>query len=134
MTIPHATGAEEPRKYIGTIRCVIEAQDELEARLEMNEVVEAAADILDEDDTIDVTQIIPAELQNVIEPAEMVEQLRRSRDLLIKTRIIQCYELARELDKTAWILEHRTEESFDLSGYDWGAFMELTNKLLGRVT
>jgi len=123
---------DEPRTFIGTIRCVIEAQDELEARLEMNEVVEAAAEVLDEGETIDVTQIIPIELQRAIEPAEMVEQLRRSRDLLIKTRIVQCFELARELDKTAWVLEHRAEESFDLSGYDWGEFMDLTNRLLGR--
>jgi len=124
---------DESRTYIGTIRCVIEAQDELEARIEMNEVVEAAAEVLDDNDTIDVTQIMPAELQGAIEPAEMVEQLRRSRDMLIKTRIVQCFELAREIDKTAWILEHRTEESFDLSGYDWGAFMDLANKLLGRT-
>jgi hypothetical protein len=111
---------------------VIEAQDELEARLEMNELVEAAAELLEDGETIDVTQIMPVEAQGVIEPAEMVEQLRRSRDMLIKTRIVQCFELAREIDKTAWILEHRSEESFDLSGYDWGAFMDLTNKLLGR--
>jgi hypothetical protein len=123
---------DEPRTFIGTIRCVLEAQDELEARLEMNEIVEAGAELLDDQETIDITQIVPAELQGVIEPAEMVEQLRRSRDMLIKTRIVQCFELARELDKTAWILEHRAEESFDLSGYDWGAFMDLTDKLLGR--
>ncbi len=125
---------DEPRTFIGTIRCVIEAEDELEARLEMNEIVEVAAELLEEGETIDVTQIMPAEVQGVIEPAEMVEQLRRSRDMLIKTRIVQCFDLAREIDKTAWILEHRSEESFDLSGYDWGAFMELTNKLLERKT
>ncbi len=123
---------EQPRQFIGTIRCVIEAQDELGARLEMNEIVEAGGELLEDGETIDVTQIIPAELQGVVEPAEMVEQLRRSRDMLIKTRIIQCFELARELDKTAWVLEHRAEESFDLSGYDWGVFMDLTNKLLER--
>lgn len=124
--------SNEPRTYIGTIRCVIEAEDELEARLEMNEIVEAGAELLDEHETIDITQIMPVEIQGAIEPAEMVEQLRRARDMLIKTRIVQCFELAREIDKTAWILEHRTEETFDLSGYDWGAFMDLTNSLLGR--
>jgi hypothetical protein len=111
---------------------VIEAGDELEARLEMNELVEAAAELLEDGETIDVTQIIPVEAQGVVEPTEMVEQLRRSRDLLIKTRIVQCYDMAREMDKMAWILQHRLEQSFDATGYDYGTFVELTDKLLGR--
>jgi hypothetical protein len=122
-------------KYLATIRCIFDAEDELEARLDANEIVETvnSADILDEDDTMDVTQIIPYELQRAVEPAEMVNAMRNCRDMLIRTRITQCYDLARELDKTAWILEHRAEESFDLSGYDWGEMLLLTDRLLGRT-
>lgn len=119
-------------KYLVTIRCTLDAEDDLEAKLEANEVIEQASDVLDEDDTIDVTQIIPLSLQRSVEPSEMVAHLRRSRDMLIKTRIIQCFELAKELDKVAWILEHRSEETFDLAGYDYGAIYDLADTILGR--
>jgi hypothetical protein len=119
-------------KYLATIRCTFDAEDELEARLEANELVEAAAELLEEDETVDVTQIIPYGLQREIEPAEMVAQMRLCRDMLIKTRIVQCFELAKEIDKAAWVLEHRGEESFDLSGYDYGAVFDRADELLGR--
>jgi len=119
-------------KFVATLRTIFDAQDEMEAILMANEFQERIADLLDEDDIVDVTQVIPFETARQIPSAEMIEQLRRSRDLLIKTRIVQCFELARELDKTAWTLEHRAEPGFDMAGYDWGAFLDLTNRLLER--
>ena len=118
-------------RYLATIRCTLDAEDELEARMEVNELSEAAVELLDEDETIDATQIIPYGLQRAVEPTEMVEQMRRVRDMLIKTRIVQCFELAQHIDKVAWILEHRAEESFDLSGYDYGAIYDRAKELLG---
>src|SRR2546427_1877584 len=97
-----------------------------------NEFQEAVAKLLDEDDTVDVTQVIPLELPGRIEPAEIVELMRRCRDVLIMTRIVQCFDLARELDKTAWVLEHRQEESFDISGYDYAGVFDRADELLGR--
>ena len=120
-------------KYIATLRCTISADDELEARLVAHEITEAAEGILEEDDTLDVTQIIPFEQSGDVEPTEMVNVLRQARNMLIRTRIVQCYEQARELDKIAWILEHRAEESFDLAGYDYTAMIDLTDRLLRRT-
>lgn len=119
-------------QFIATLRATFEADDEVEAALMANELVEAAADIMDEGATLDVTQVIPLDLKRKIEPAELVEQLRKSRDMLILTRIIQCFELAKELDKIAWILEHRSEDSFDLAGYDYTAPYDRADELLGR--
>lgn len=120
------------RKFIATLRTVYKATDELEAALIANEFQEAIAGLLDEWETVDVTQIIPHDLPQRIEPAEVVELLRRCRDVLIMTRIVQCFELAKDLDRTAWVLEHRQEESFDISGYDYGKVFERADELLGR--
>jgi len=120
------------RQFIATLRSVYDAEDELEAAMIANELQEAVAALLDEGETVDVTQVISYSLPKLVNPAELVEQLRRSRDLLIMTRIVQCFDLAKEIDKTAWILEHRTEQSFDLSGYNYAAIFDRADALLGR--
>jgi len=120
------------RQFIATLRTVYGADDELEAALVANELQEAIAGLLDDDDTVDVTQVIPYSLPARIEPAEIVELMRRCRDVLIMTRIVQCFELAKDLDRTAWVLEHRQEESFDISGYDYGVVFARADELLGR--
>lgn len=120
------------QKYLATVRVTFDAEDEVEAQLIGNEISEALDKVLEDDDTVDVTQIIPFGVGSVT-PEEMVTEMRRVRDMLIKTRIIQCYELAKELDKQAWILEHRREDSFDLTNYDYTAFFENADKLLGRI-
>jgi len=120
------------RQFIATLRSVFGAEDELSAALVANELQEAVATLLDEDDTVDVTQVIPYDLPDRVEPAEIGELLRRCRDVLIMTRVIQLVELAKELDKAAWILEHRNEQSFDLSGYDYGKVFDRAEELLGR--
>lgn len=123
------------RKFLATIRAVFEAEDEVEAALIANEIQEATSALFEEDvtdGTVDVTQVIPYGLVGKVEPAELVAQLRRCCDMLIMTRIVQCFEQAKELDKLAWILEHREEETFDITGYDYGAIFERADKLLGR--
>jgi len=122
------------RQFVATLRTMFDAEDEMEAVLVANELQEAVAEKLDEDDTVDVTQVIPIEtMSGHVEPTELVEQMYRCRDLLIKTRIVQCYDLAGWLDKTAWILEHRQEATFDITGYDHGRMLDKANVLLGRV-
>lgn len=121
-------------QYIATLRVVFNASDELGARLVAYELQDMIGSLLETEDeegeSVDVTQVIPSALSTrVLEPTEVVEQLLRARDLLIRTRIIQCFELAKEIDKTAWILEHRAEESFDLSGYDYGRIFSRADEL-----
>lgn len=123
-----------PQKFLATLRVTFDADGDLDARLIANECAEAISDhVLEDEDTVDVTQIIPWGTQGLVSPEELVAQMQRTRNLLIKTRIVQCYDMARELDKMAWVLEHRQESSFDISGYDYSAFQDLTNQLLNRT-
>ena len=115
------------------MRLSFQAEDEVEAKIICDELESVIAHQLEDDESAEagVTQLLPFGSAG-LSPQETVEQLRRSRDLLILTRISQCFDLARELDKVAWVLEHRNEETFDLASYDWGSFMDRVNTLLGR--
>jgi len=117
-------------KYLATIRVTFDAEDEIEAQLVAHDLVETTQGFLEEDDTIDVTQVVPFGRIAIVEPAELVTALRRACDMLITTRITQCFELAKDIHRTAWILEHRGEETFDLSGYDYGAIFTRAKELL----
>lgn len=120
-------------KYLVTLRVTFDAEDELEARLIGNEIQEVLdKHVLEDDDTVDVTQVIPYGLLDQTTPEEIVAYMRRTVDLLISTRIVQCVELAQELDKTAWVLEHRDEHTFDITNYDYAAFQQRISDVLGR--
>jgi hypothetical protein len=119
-------------KYLATVRVVFDAEDDIEASLVMHDLTERASDVLDEDDSIDTTQVIQYGILEIVEPAELVNHMRHVRDMLIKTRIIQCFELAKSLDQIAWVLEHRTESTFDMTGYDYAAIFDRAAELLGR--
>lgn len=124
----------ERRKYLATLRITLEADTEVEARVMANQCAEAVDENFNEDEehTVDLTQIIPWSTKTLVTPEEVVAQLRSCCNLLIKTKIVQCFELAREMHKVAWILENRRETTFDMSNYDHGEFQELANQLLGR--
>lgn len=120
-------------KFIATLRIAYDVPDEVEANLVANEFVSALGPSLEDGDTVDITQVIPFESALQITPEEMVQQLRRSVDLLIATRIEKCIDVARYLDTTAWVLERRAEETFDTGGYDYGLFEDKVNRILQRV-
>lgn len=122
---------EEPRKFLATMRVTFDADDEVEARIIGNELAEALAKhVLEDDDTADVTQIIPMFLPDAVTPEEVVGQLRRCIDMLIKTRISQCVDLAQWMHRVAWLLETRSENDYSLANYDYGEFMKHMTNLL----
>ena len=128
---------KERRKYLVTMRLTFDADTDLDSRLIANECSEAVDDCFDDDEeqehSVDVTQIIPWGLDSLVSPEELVSQLRRCCALLIKTRIRECYEQARELHKMAWVLENRHEQTFDLINYDYGEFPAFAKKILERT-
>lgn len=83
---------------------------------------------VDSGDSIDVHEVVPYGIG--MTPAEVVNVVRAARNALILTKIKQCYELAKELDRIAWILEHREERPFDVSSYDPARFMLAAETLL----
>lgn len=119
-------------RYVATLRAVFDAEDEVEAIFIADQIRLNGFQDLDEDDgdILDVTQVTSNSLE--LSPEETLTQLKRARNLLIKTRIRQCYELAKELDQQLYALEHRADSDFSMAGYDYGKFMEIAEAILQR--
>ncbi len=118
-------------RFVATLRAIYDAQDEVEAMLVADKICEnGSADLDDSDDdsSLEVTQVVSNGLQLL--PQEMLSRLRIARNLLIKTRIKQCYELAQELDRVIFALEHREDPGFSIRAYDYGAFIDLADRIL----
>lgn len=126
---------KEQPKYVATLRAIFTAEDDVHAQLIANELAEQAGVILDEGDTIDYTQVILAEITGPISPIEVVEKMRQMCDILISTRIKECYEMAQWLHKIAYMLEHRFEEFGDSPGpgYDYGEFTDRAKQIFDRM-
>jgi hypothetical protein len=120
-----------PNMYVATLRAIYSADDDVEAALIAEAIREnGSVDLDDEDDESEVfvTQVTSNSLEVSFE--ESLALFRRTRNLLIKTRIKQCFELAKQLDQMIWVLEHRREPGFDLAGYDYTKFFELSEQIL----
>lgn len=118
-------------RCVATLRAVFDATDEVEAVFIADKICEnGQRDFDEENDILEVTQVTSNHLD--ITPEETLVQLRRARNLLIKTRIRDCYMLAKELDQQIYALAHRGAADFAMAGYDYGEFMDLTERILMR--
>lgn len=122
------------RQYTAVLKAVFEAPSDVDAILIAENVRELGLAVLsqEDDDSIDVVDVSPTLLLKY-DRIELVRVMRKTRNMLIATRIRQCFDLAREIDKTAWILDHRAEEHFDVTGYNYGDFMTLARRITGGI-
>lgn len=116
-------------KYVATLRAIYDATDDVEAVFIADKIRENGFADLDEDeDLLDVTQVTSNHLN--LSPEETIVQLKRARNLLIKTRIRECYMLAKELDMQIHALSLRESPEIVASTYDHGDFMDLAERIL----
>lgn len=120
----------DEKQYIATLRLTFFESDDVTANVTAELIRERASELIEEEDALEVTQVLPFSLDAPIEPAELVNQMLLTSKMLIATRVKECYELAQWLHKTAWILEHRTEEAGSDAGYDYGQWLEFANAVL----
>lgn len=118
------------KPYFVTFRAIIYAPSEVDAISWAEETADAArATLIPEDgDDFYVTQITPYNAE--ITPQETVTTLRLARNVLIRTRYKDCYEVAQQIDKFAHELERRTDENSKGVTYDWTRFMEIAKEIL----
>lgn len=117
-------------KYVATLRAVYEADDDATAVFIADKIREnGIADMQeDEGDSLDVTQVTNSGLD--LTPDETLSVLRKARNLLIKTRIKQCYAQAKELDRTIYALSIRENPNIAMGTYSHGNFMDLCEAIL----
>lgn len=119
-------------RYVATLRAVFDAEDDVHAAVVADQIVANGEQDLDDDegDTLEVTQVTCNQLE--LMPDEVIIQLKRARNLLIKTRIKQCFQLARDLDQQIYALRFRDSVDFAMSGYSYGDFMDLAEAIIVR--
>lgn len=123
----------DEKQYIATMRLTFFESDDVTANVTAELIRERASELIEEEDTLEVTQVLPFSLNAPIEPTELVNQMRLTSAMLISTRIKECFELAQWLHKQAWILEHRGEEMFSDGAYDYGMWLEFANRTLQQT-
>lgn len=117
--------------FVATIRAVIVSPDEVEATVTAERLREACEELLDteEGDEVHVTQV--TDTATNLSPDETLAVLYRARNALIRTRIKECWTLARELDITCHWLGRRFNPG-DTSDYDHGRILGITEAILHR--
>jgi len=117
-------------KYVATLRALFQAQDDATAVFIADKIRENGAVDLEEDegDSLDVSQVTSSGLD--LTPDETIVVLKKARNLLIKTRIKQCYNLAKDLDKVIHSLLVKENPEIVYGTYSHGDFMDLCEKIL----
>jgi len=117
--------------FIGTLRIVVYVQDEVEANLTMDRLRLECEELLDEEDGDEVlmTQIIP--FTTDVSPEETLTILKRARNALIRTRIKQCWDTARDLDMTIHTLSMQVDPEYP-ANYDYSKLLEISERILHK--
>lgn len=120
-----------PDLYIMTLRALVQCEDEVEATLVADVIkTEGEKHLEPEDgDELYVAQVV--KFGGPAEPAELIDRLLRSRNDLIKTRIKQCWDVAKQLDYVIFGLKKGLEPH--LTGqYNHGDFIDVATAILER--
>lgn len=117
--------------WIATFRALYRAPDDVSAMMIAENIRELGGAELEEEDgdRVDVLQVTNNTLN--LSPEETLNALRRARNILIKTRKGMCFELAKELDKQIHILSSTNDVGYEMAGYDYGRFMDISAEVLG---
>lgn len=117
--------------YVGTLRAVFKAPDEATALMIADQVKVNGEKDLDEEegDSLDVMQVTSHSLE--LAPDETLTILRRARNLLIKTRTRQGYDVGKELHEFIYMLQHRYEDQpgYELAGYQYD-YLDIAQQVL----
>lgn len=119
-------------KFVAVMHVTLSAPDEVSAVIEAEKVRESLEkdEIISVEDgeSADMVQVIP--LAEDPTPSANILQLKRARNILIRTRFRDCFDVAQELDKMAHALSVRLSPQESQVSYDYGKFMEVAADVL----
>jgi hypothetical protein len=119
---------QEQQQYIATLRCIYYAEDDISASIIANACAERAAIGFDreEQEDVKVTSVDAMSLQS-LRPEEAASKLDAARNILIKTRARDAFEVAKLLDQFAWHMRHGS-----LADFDYGHIFQVADALLKK--
>lgn len=115
--------------YISILHCYHREESDLHAIIAADDIkVSLEREILDDGDSVDIIQTIPLDVDPIASAS--IIQLRRSRNILIRTRTKENYDLARAIDQAAHTLAWRLDPENELVHYDWSKFMQVCTEVM----
>jgi hypothetical protein len=117
--------------FVSTMRVITYCQDEVEAQITMDRLNEMVMEQLDEEDGDRVVVTQTTQFTTDVSPEEVLNVLKRARNVLIRTRIKQCFDLARDMDMTI----HQLSQQYDAEYkpvYDYGNFITVAERILNK--
>lgn len=121
-------------RYVATFRVVFNADTDVEAGVIGGHLQEVIADEFTDDDgeaeTVDMTQLIS--FGESLTAQEAANTLRKARNVLLRTKMKDCYDVASSLDQMAHALEHR--DQIEMGGeapvtYDFSHFVDVAHEI-----
>lgn len=119
-------------KFIATLRAVYDAPDSATAVFIAEQIRDnGAVDLEDSDgDSLDVVQVTDMNLN--IQQEEIVSELLKARNLLIKLRSTSSYECAKEVDKLIHAFRLKLDPEVAIGTYDYTGFLDVAEAILKR--
>lgn len=116
--------------FVAVLHANFSHTDEIEARLFAEDLREGLDKLMETDDGdgADVIEVIsadedPAPISNVI-------QLKRARNILLRTRTTDGWDLARTLDQFTHAYEHKYTMQDGMISYDYGKFIDTAKAVI----
>lgn len=120
---------DKAHEYVATLRAGYSAEDDATAMMIAHAMATKITDEMldaDEGDEVIVTQVIDYNLPDTTAEIRLV--LAKARNVLIRTRIASMIDVAKEVDKVIFALDHGDYQS--MMPYDHGRFMDIMEKTL----
>ena len=117
-------------EYLAVLHAYINADDYISAIGSADDLkIGMEQRLLDTDqgEAVDVVQTIPTEEPPT--PSAQLTQLRRARNILLRTKSKDGYDLARALDLKIHELHVRLDPEMSLVSYDWSKFIEVLKEV-----
>lgn len=121
----------EQQQFIGTMRVVLNVEDEVEATLTMDRLRSECEDLLDEEDGDEVLVTQITAFTTDVAPEEVLTIFRRARNALIRTRVKECVDLAGWLDRVIYQFAQSQDPSMPAQ-YDYGRMMDFLTRILNN--
>jgi len=119
------------KPYVVALRAIIYCENEVDAILAADVVRTEGEKHLDADDGDELYVAQVTEHMEAVEPSELIDRLIRTRNDLIKTRIKQCWDVARDLDFVIYGLKKRMLPH-EMGAYDYGHIISVSHQILSE--
>lgn len=114
-------------KFLAAFYCDLEVEDQVAAQLAAFDLEERIKEWLDDGESVEASAVVPD--GEPLTKFDEVQWLYQARNILVRTRTKDGFDLARELDRAAHAFRVRLGVEESMSSYDWSKFMKVVEEI-----